>query len=90
MKIKLMNAFEDMVEFDVGKIKDINLIVINVVSGDEIMDVYYKNGETKTFDSDRHGRCMSFQDARYVLYQPGVINKLKDKQWQEREYQYYM
>lgn len=50
---------------------------LEVVSGDEILEVIYRDGEIKTFDSCKEYRLMDFHDAMYVLVVDGkwVVDK---------------
>lgn len=59
-------------EFDVD-LDDEGIAVarLEVVSGDEVLEVIYKDGDIKTFDSCKGYRLMDFHDAMYVLVVDG-------------------
>ena len=71
MIIELMNYQDKKVTFDIGNIEDIVSIIIEVITGDEIATVLYKNYTTKVFDSSctKNDDCF---DYKYTLYD--VIN----------------
>lgn len=45
---------------------DIRAISVTILSGDEVIDVYYENGKIEHFDSSTT-RHTSFYDGNYVL-----------------------
>lgn len=65
-------------EFDVD-LDDEGIAVarLEVVSGDEVLEVVYKDGDIKTFDADLWTRLVDFHDAMYVLVVDGkwVVDK---------------
>lgn len=65
-------------EFDVD-LDDEGIAVarLEVVSGDEVLEVIYKNGDISRFDSCYGYRLMDFHDAMYVLVVDGkwVVDK---------------
>ena len=71
MIIELMDYQDKKVTFDIGNIEDIVSIIIEVITGDEIATVLYKNYTTKVFDSSRT-RIDDYFDYKYTLYD--VIN----------------
>ena len=84
MKLKIMNCFNDKIDVDIGKLKDILSISVTVLSGDEVLNVVKKNGETIEEDSDRHNRCISFYDGQYTIYNSSIgLDKIKA--WRKRK-----
>ena len=71
MIIELMDYRDKKVTFDIGNIEDIVSIIIEVITGDEIATVLYKNYTTKVFDSSPT-RIDDYFDYKYTLYD--VIN----------------
>ena len=71
MIIELMDYQNKKVTFDIGNIEDIVSIIIEVITGDEISTVLYKNYTTKVFDSSCT-RIGNYFDYEYTLYD--VIN----------------
>ena len=67
MTLTLMDYSGDKTDFEIGSLDDIECIDITVISGDEIADVYYKNGTNTTFDSSNTRLC-DFYDYSYTLY----------------------
>lgn len=65
-------------EFDVD-LDDERIAVarLEVVSGDEVLEVIYKDGDISRFDSCKEYRLMDFHDAMYVLVLVGkwVVDK---------------
>lgn len=70
---------------DLDDIDDILRIDIEVLSGDEIARVLYKDGDMKEFDSSED-REIDFEDNEYCIYQAGVKNEIDD--WLKRANSY--
>lgn len=65
------------IEIPANDVKDIDLIVVTVLSGDETGEVILKNGECVYFDAFSEGlRNMNFYDGTYI-----VRKTKKLKQW---------
>ena len=79
MKIKLFDC-EDKISFvDVGDIKEIGSMYIEVIRGDEVRYVVYKDYTIKEFDSS-NTRCEDCHEDGYLIYNEKLgINFLKDK-----------
>ena len=69
MILKLLDYMSMPHEFTVN-LPDVLSIDIEVVSGDEIANVLFKDGHTERFDSCPDGRLTDFDDGGYVLYSP--------------------
>ena len=79
MKIKLLDYETKTKVVDVGDIKKIGSMYIEVISGDEVLVVVYKDYTIKTFDSS-NTRCEDRHEGRYLIYNEQLgINLLKDK-----------
>ena len=79
MKIKLLDYETKTKVVDVGDIKEIGSMYIEVLSGDEVLVVVYKDYTIKTFDSS-DTRCEDRHEGRYLIYNEQLgINLLKDK-----------
>ena len=87
-KLILINSFDEKVKsnIDISNLDDILRIDIKVISGDEVAEVTYKNGDKKIFDSDTHWRMMDYQDEDYCIYQAGKINHIEE--WEKRKDSY--
>lgn len=66
---------------DLAHLDDILRIDIEVLSGDEIARVLYKNGDMEEFDSSED-RIIDYADNEYCIYQAGVKNEIDD--WLKR------
>jgi len=91
MKVKLYSVFEEAQEFDIGKVEDIYLASIEIVSGDEILEVLYHDGQKKRFDSldwGKHARLEDIDEGRYDVYIPGVLNLFGNPEWLARKAPY--
>lgn len=53
------------VVFKLNKIEDIIALYLMEISGDEVLEVLYKNGETKYYDSGAEIRFMHYWDGGY-------------------------
>ena len=58
-------------KLNLDKLDDIFMITIKTISGDEVAEVIYKNGEIKRFDSS-HDRWQDFYDGEEIIYSPSV------------------
>lgn len=78
--MKLYDFEGESQDFDVD-LDDENVAaaILQVVSGDEILDVVYKDGEVHTFDADTHFRTTDFLDATYILVLNGEWQVDRDK-----------
>ena len=88
MKIRLLD-YENKISFvDVGDIKEIGSMYIEVLSGDEVLYVVYKDYTVKEFDSS-NTRCEDSHDGGYPIYNEQIgINLLKDKDFLNRSDSY--
>ena len=84
MKIKLLDYEDKTKVVDVGDIKEIKSMYIEVISGDEVLLVIYKDYTIKEFDSS-NTRCEDRHEGRYLIYNEQLgINFLKDKDFLNR------
>lgn len=65
MKAVIYDYYNRLTECDLGN-KPIKYLLVEVVSGDEILVVCYKDGTKKSYDSS-HIRCMDFRDGTYIV-----------------------
>ena len=63
----LKNCFNNKIKLEIN-MDEVKYIFRQVISSDEILIVVYKNGKVSTFDSDCHGRCMSFSEELEMIY----------------------
>lgn len=49
----------------------IELAILNVISGDEVLTVFYEDGTIASFDADTNYRIHDYHDASYVLVSNG-------------------
>ena len=86
MIIKILDYKSRAKEVDVGELKDIRKMQVDVVTGDEILTVTYKDGSKKIFDSS-DDRTRAFFDGDYELYNTETepeINELENPEWLNR------
>ena len=79
MKLKLVNYAGDIKEFKISSKKLLNFqfAIYEVISGDEVLTIYYKDGTEDYFRTDFPS--MIFNDAKVSIYsveQLKLINKL--------------
>lgn len=77
MKLKIMDYTGRKVEtgVDFDNLKDVNRLLIRVVTGDEILTAVYRDG-IKEYDSSTL-RAEDYFDGRYILYYPAKgINRI--------------
>lgn len=92
MKIKILDYKNKAKEVDVGELKDIRKMTVKVITGDEILNVTYKDGTDKIFDSS-DDRMRSFYDGNYELYNNDIepeINELENPEWLNRTHYSYL
>ena len=84
MKIRLLDYKNKIIVVDVGDIKKIGSMYIEVLSGDEVLYVIYKDYTIKEFDSS-NTRCKDHLDARYPIYNKVTgLNLLKNEDFLNR------
>ena len=90
MTIKLLNYRGVPVEVDIGDFNNVARMTMDVVSGDEVLNVMYKNYDVKIFDSS-DDRTMNFHDDEYEVYSfdnPGP-NILDNEKFMNRTSSYW-
>ena len=84
MKIRLLDYKNKIIVVDVGDIKEIGSMYIEVLSGDEVLYVIYKDYTIKEFDSS-NTRREDHLDAMYPIYNEQIgLNFLKDEDFLNR------
>ena len=85
MKFKLLDYETKTKVVDVGDIKEIGSIYIEIISGDEVLLVIYKDYTIKEFDSS-NTRCEDRREGIYLIYnEQSGINFLKDEDFLNRK-----
>ena len=88
MKIELLDYEDNIKVVDVGDIKEIGSMYIEVISGDEILLVIYKDYTIMKFDSS-NTRCEDRYEGRYLIYNEQLdINLLKNEDFLYRRNSY--
>ena len=79
--ITLLNYQGKKVKFDVDlESDDVDFAMIRVLSGDELLDVTWRNGREATYDSDtKRSRIHGFIDGGYVIVMDGEWQVDRDK-----------
>ena len=90
MKIKILDYRDRVKEVDVGELKDVEKMHVEVGTGDEILNVTYKDGHVKRFDSS-DDRTRYFYDGYYNVYDESRgINIMEDSEWLSRTHYSYL
>lgn len=88
MKIELLDYENNIKVVDVGDIKEIGSMYIEVISGDEVLFVVCKDYTIMKFDSS-NTRCEDRHEGRYLIYNEQLgINLLKDEDFLNRRNSY--
>ena len=88
MKIKLLDYKSEIHYADVGDIKEIESMYIDVIVGNEVLFVVCKDYTIMKFDPS-NTRCEDHLDARYPIYnEPIGLNLLKDEDFLNRRDSY--
>lgn len=89
MTIKLLDWRGDKVEVDVGNIENIGAMRIEVITGDEILRVLYKDFTIDEFDSS-YSRVRDYYDGEYEIYNATTgRNLLEDERFINRTGSYW-
>ena len=91
MLLKLMDfTYENFEEFDIGNLEDIAKITIEVITGDEVAHVIYKDYSTKSFDGcGMNDRLKDYHDGEYKIYDfEDNENLIDDPKWLNRKTSY--
>ena len=83
MKVKLLDYRYRAREVEIGDLDDIICAILEIRSGDETLNVIYKNGETAFFDST-DDRIQSFDDGSFIVYVEGSVNLLTSERFINR------
>ena len=89
MKLRLLDYSGKSTEFEIGPLSDITTIYLDIVTGDEIAHITFKNGQTRSYDTgiDRFFDCY---DDSYIVYDSQAsINLFEDERWMNRKDSYY-
>ena len=88
MKLKLLDYNAQSFEYDIGELSDIIRIDLEIISGDEVVTISYKDGTTKILDTSPD-RFIDYDDGYYVVYDEATdINLLENKKWLNRKTSY--
>lgn len=88
MILKLLDYGNREVSFEIGELTTIDSICINVLTGDEVARVRYKDGTLRSFDSSGD-RIADYEDISYMLYRDGEGGLLCDEKWINRKNSYW-
>ncbi|NCD06408.1 MAG: hypothetical protein EOL97_09830 [Spirochaetia bacterium] len=74
MKFKIKNCYNEKWTFNIDIENDNSIVAITkeVISGDELINIYKIDGSLEYFDSDRHSRIHSFNDGTQILWVKGI------------------
>lgn len=88
MELTLLDYSGKKKTFDIGDIANIARITINVVSGDEIANVIYKDYGTMSYESNTC-RFIDYFDYAYDIYDiRHRLNLLNYRKWLDRKSSY--
>ena len=88
--LKIMDYRDKKVSVKINNFENVIKITISVVSGDEIMNVLYKDYTEENFDSCYmlgNYRIMGFNDGEYCIYDK-TKNRDEIKKWNKRKTSY--
>ena len=88
MKLKLLDYDGNPFEYEIGELEKIKSIELEVISGDEVATIYYKDGTSAVYDT-APDRMMDFFDTSYTVYNEEGINLFNDEKWVNRLDSYY-
>ena len=82
MVIEIMNYRGDKKKVDVGELENIEEMDILILTGDEILTIYYDDGDIKKFDSS-DDRLRDYYDWEYTLYDKEIEDKEQNYLFQD-------
>ena len=89
MILRLVNYAHESSMHEIGDLDSIAVIRIEVLTGDELAHVIYKDYSERVFDSDTHGRMQDFYDGEYEIYRfDSKRNLIDDARFLERKTSY--
>lgn len=71
MIINIVDYKDERKQIEIGEINQIDYIHVEVFTGDEIIEVYYKDGTEKEFDSSEF-RLTDYFDGEYDVDQKDI------------------
>lgn len=81
MIVELMDYNNVKSNHDIGDEKEIVAAHVKVISGDEVLEVLYKDGATKAFDSSDR-RIHDFYDGGYLAFMPSAgVDLFRSEKW---------
>ena len=83
MKVKLLDYRYRATEVEIGDLDDILCATLEICSGDETLNVIYKDGRIEFFDS-ADDRIQSFDDGSFIVYADGSVNLLTSERFINR------
>lgn len=75
MKFNIYDYNNQPKEIDTGN-KEIDIINVTVISGDEVITIYYTDGTSESFDSSEDRRINYFDDS-YIIFQKDLSKWIK-------------
>jgi hypothetical protein len=67
MKLEIMDYESNRKVVEIGDLETIADIIMQIISGDEVATVFYKDNTVAYFDSS-NSRCFDYHDGWYHLY----------------------
>lgn len=90
MKFRLLDWHSDPTVVEIGDLNDIARMMIDVISGDEVLTVIYKDYSIGTFDSS-HSRREDCHDDYYEIYHFNKSeNRMNDPKFVNRTNSYWL
>lgn len=87
-KIYILDYEGKKTEVEIEDFDNVKRMTITVLSGDEVLDVVYKNGTTRRYDSS-DCRWYSYYDCEYDIYEyDETENPIDDPEWLNRKKSY--
>ncbi len=102
MNINVLKYNGDVIVKNIDNFDDVKMMIMSVVSGDEVLEIVYNDGDIETVDPGGTNRYADYDDYIYVIYDakksenlidyPGFVNRtssywLKDE---DEGYDLYM
>lgn len=75
MKFNIYDYDNQPKEIDTGN-KEIKIICVTVISGDEIITIYYTDGSSESYDSSEN-RHIDYFDDSYMVFQKDLSKWIK-------------
>lgn len=78
MDVKILEYHGDITVKTIDNFNDVEMMIMSVVNGDEVLDITYNDGTAETVDPGRTNRYADYVEYIYVIYDSDESENLID------------